>query len=161
LDDDCYLPGRTRPVSELSHQASLKSNTGACQGLRSGLDRVLAGLDPGWWAEPGDWVEYRFEQPVHLSRARLTLDSDLSQTKRMPCWIPIQGNQTALPPMLLSDFDLAALDSGGSWQTLRRIENNSNRLLKIPLDVETSAVRLIPQKTWGGERAHVMAFELG
>ena len=160
MDDDCFLPGFTRPIDELSQRAQLSASSGDVAALRNGIDRVFDGQDNGWWGAPGEAVTYTFDTPQRLSRVRLVLDSDQSDKKRMPCWFPQEGNVVSMPAMLARSFALEALDSAGQWQRVHLAENNFDRLVKIPLQLETTAVRFIPLATWGGKRAHLMAFDV-
>jgi hypothetical protein len=88
------------------------------------------------------------------------LDSDQGNTKRMPCWFPREGNQVSMPAMLARRFALEAIDSAGQWQPVFQREDNCERLVKVPLEVETTALRFVPGCAWGGERVHLMAFDV-
>jgi hypothetical protein len=160
MDDDVYLPWRTRSIPDLTRGARLEADAPEAELLRSGVDRVLGGADNGWWGGPGQTAGYHFATPVHLSQARLTFDSDLAQVKRMPCWYPLEGNAVEMPAMLPRDFDLEVLDSRGAWQAAAQVRDNPQRLVRLALDVETNGVRLKLLRPWSGERGHVMAFEV-
>jgi hypothetical protein len=160
LDDDIYLPGHARAIPELTRRAWLDADAPAAEALRSGLDRSLGGADNGWWAQAGQTAAYRFDTPVRLAQARFTFDSDLAQVKRMPCWYPLEGNQVEMPAPLARDFDLEFLDSAGLWQTAAQVRDNARRLLRLPLEVETSALRLKLLRAWGEDRAHIMGFDV-
>ncbi|HEY9075386.1 MAG TPA: FAD-dependent oxidoreductase [Anaerolineaceae bacterium] len=161
LDDDCYLPWHTRPIPEIALKAQLSASTGDPAPLRSGIDRSLNQADHGWWGSPGvDWVEYRFSVPQKLSLARFTFDSNLREVKKMPCNYPSKGNHVRIPPMMTRDFDLEALDSGGKWQVIQQVRGSYQRLVRIPLNIETTAVRFVPKASWGGDRVHVFGFDV-
>jgi hypothetical protein len=160
MDDDCFLPGFTRPIPEIALQAELSAANGDAGAVRSGIDRVYAGSDNGWWGQPGEALTYTFDSPRQLSRARLVFDSNQSDTKRMPCWYPKGGNVVQMPPMLARDFALEALDGAGHWQRIHLATDNHQRLVKIPLALASQAIRLVPLASWGGGPAHVMAFEV-
>ncbi len=160
MDDDAYLPWRTRYVPELTHQAHLTTTQGDAEALRNGIDRVLGMTDNGWWAGDHDDVTYTFDSPTHLHHVRLTLDSDQTDTKRMPCWFPKDGNLREMPSMLPRAFAIEILDAQGKWERRHLVEENCQRLVRLPLEVETSAVRLVTLSAWGGGQSHVMAFEV-
>jgi len=160
MDDDCFLPGFTRAIPELSRQAELSASLGDPGELRSGIDRVYAKVDHGWWGQPGESVTYTFDRPRQLSRARLVFDSDLSDKKRMPCWYPQTGNAVRMPGMLAREYAIEVRNSLGEWERVFRAEENCQRLVKIPLALETAAVRFVPLASWGAERVHLMAFDV-
>jgi len=161
MDDDCYLPWKVRSVPEVSRSAHLTASTGDPAALRNGIDRSLGEQDNGWWVEPGGWVEYRFDQPRKLSRARIVFDSYLPFDKRMPCSYPRKGNQAPFPKRMCRDFDVLALSGDdGSWSVLREIRDNYQRLVKVPLEVTTRGVRLVVKRSWGWHQVHLFAFDL-
>lgn len=160
MDDDSFLPGRTRPIPQISLQADLLADSGDPQALRNGIDRIYNNQDNGWWGLPGEMITYRFDSPRQISRARIVFDSDQSDKKRMPCWYPKEGNRVQMPGMLTREFALEAQDSAGHWQRIYHAQDNDRRLLTIPLAVETKALRLVPLTSWGAERMHLMAFDL-
>lgn len=160
MDDDCFLPGFTRCVPDISLKADLNADNGDAALLRNGIDRVYAKNDNGWWGQPGETVTYTFENPLHLARARLVFDSDQTDKKRMPCWVPKKGTMVNMPGMLACDFALEALDSAGAWQRIHLASDNYERLVKVPLDVETKAIRFVPLSSWGSDRVHLMAFDV-
>jgi FAD dependent oxidoreductase len=160
MDDDCYLPWHTRPIAEISQQAALSASAGDPEPLRNGVDRSLGEADNGWWGAPGDWVEYRFAHSTHLAQARFTFDSNLRDKKHMPCSYPKKGNHATVPSMMTRDFDIVALDAGGQWVCVAEMRGNYQRLVRVPLDVTTQAVRFVLRASWGAERAHVFGFEV-
>ena len=161
MDDDCYLPFNRRQVPELSIQAQLSASAGDPEPLRNGLDRPLDGQDNGWAGETGAWVEYRWQQPVHLGQARLILDSDLNRKARnMPCRFELDAPLRHTPSCMTKALRLEALDTDGQWQTAARVDGNYQRLLLISLDVTTRALRLVPEETWGAKQAHLYAFDV-
>ena len=51
LDDDCFLPGYIRAVSEVCRKASLQSSGGAGgENLRNGIDRQVGNETNAWSA---------------------------------------------------------------------------------------------------------------
>jgi hypothetical protein len=41
----------------------------------------------------------------------------------------------------------------------QRVEDNHQRLVKLPLEVETAGLRFIPRASWGGEQVHLFGFD--
>jgi len=52
------------------------------------------------------------------------------------------------PVILVKSFRIEVKDENGGWVKIYEDKNNYQRLAKIPVDVETTAVRLIPEETW-------------
>jgi hypothetical protein len=161
MDDDCYLPWHTRPIPEPSRAGRLTASEGDPEPLRNGMDRALGGTDNGWRGRAGSsWVEYRWSEPVRLDRARLVFDSDLGDTKRMPCCYPLKGHAARFHPGLTRAFDLEVLDDSGRWTVVHRTADNHQRLVRVPLRVRTRGVRFVPRESWGAEPVHLFAFDV-
>lgn len=160
MDDDCYLPWHARPVPELAQSARLTASAGDPQPLRNGIDRSLGDADNGWWGKPGAWVEYRFAAPTHIAQARFTFDSNLRSHKRMPCSWPRQGHHVCIPGMMARSFDIEALDDDDRWVCVKQVRDNYQRLVRVPLDMVTRAIRFVVRESWGAERVHVFAFDV-
>lgn len=127
--------------------------------LIDGVDRDRTDESHAWVGIVGQGIEYRWSQPVRVGAARLVFDSNLSNDKRMPCSYPQNGNRCALPGSLVKEFRIEALDEGGRWHTVHSECENSQRLVRVPLDVETSALRLVPEATWGDVAVRIFGFE--
>ena len=96
---------------------------------------------------------------MKLSTARLVFDRNRHNLERMPCSYPLKGYDVKIPGMMTRAFDLEILDSAGQWQVAQRVEDNHQRLVKLPLEVETAGLRLIPRASWGAERVHLFGFD--
>jgi hypothetical protein len=181
-DDDCFLLGRPREIPELSRKARLTASLGDPEPLRNRIDRSLNGEDNGWYAGPDQWVEYRFEKPEKIMLARLIFDSDLNRlirkkklgrdivangndpaaasAREMRCCYPLHMEPMTVPECMTRAFRIEAEDENGKWTEIFRQDNNYQRLVRVPLNVKTSAVRLVCEKTWGAEKAHVFAWDV-
>lgn len=169
MEDDCYLPFNTRDVSELTQNAALTASAGDPEILRNGLDRPIGDDDNGFFCPLNGWVEYAFEQPELVSAIRLVFDSDLRDERagRMPSKYGLDADTGDGPPRvtpiaasMVKAFRIEARDEQGLWLTVYREPNNYQRLVRIPLELHTKALRLIPETTYGAERAHLFAFDL-
>jgi len=159
MEDDCWLPGRSRPLSALAAKADLNGEGENVAALRDGLERNREGESHAWTAPLGSAAEYRWSSAVTLAGARLVFDSNLSHEKRMPCTYPQKGDVIRVPGTLVRQFRLEALDAAGQWRTVYRETDNTQRLVYAPFAVSTTALRLIPEGTWGDEVARTFAFE--
>ncbi len=163
MADDCWLPGLTRPIPPLTRAADLSASTGDPEPLRDGCDRPdeEAGNEHAWFAGPGEWVELRFDEPHRLEHCRIVFDSDLRRKylsvggKQLP-----DGGTNTPPPTLVKAFRMLVRSADGSWTEAARITENHQRLARVPLAVETDAIRLVIDETWGAEQTRVFGFEV-
>lgn len=181
-DDDCYLPWRKRPVPELTQKATLQSSGKNAEVLRSGIDRSIGEHDNGWYGNIGDWVEYRFDCATAIREVRIIFDSNLNwlirktklsadevhgendpaatTSREMRCCYPLEYEPKTVPETIVKRFRITAEDEHGNRQVVFEESNNYQRLVKIPLAIEATAVQLIPLETWGSKKAHIFAWDL-
>ncbi|MHC4985902.1 MAG: FAD-dependent oxidoreductase [Planctomycetota bacterium] len=158
MEDDCWLPWHTRQVPKLSLQAKLTSDA---EQLRNGIDRPLDGNDNSWCGAPGSAVTYEFESAVPLREARIVFDSDLNREARnMPWRHSLDEAPWAVPDTLVRAFRIEAQQGDGTWSTVAAESNNYQRLVRVPLDIQATAIRLVPEATWGAESCRVFAFDV-
>ena len=162
MEDDCYLPWQKREICGLTRRAHLHSSEGNPEPLRNGMDRPVGGKDNGWTGLLREsWTEYRFEKPEQIREMRFVFDSDLNRkTHNMPCNFPLSGNDRKVPETLVRTFRIEMEKENGQWETLWHVDNNYQRLLKMEMDIRTSAVRFIPEETWGSQKAHLFAWDV-
>ena len=88
------------------------------------------------------------------------LDSNLNNDKRMGCSYPHKADRIAVPGSLLRGFRIEARrSSGGDWETVQRETNNYARLLRLPLGITATGLRLVPEATWAGAGDKITAGE--
>jgi hypothetical protein len=160
MDDDAYLPSLRRDTPAICRAARLTASEGDPEPLRSGVDRPVGGADNGWSGACGAWVEYAFDPPAQLRGVRVVFDSDLNRkASGMRCSYPLNQPAQSVPATLVRAFRIEARTGDGPWTTVHRACENHQRLVRVPLDVRATAVRLVPEATWGAPRAHVFAWE--
>ena len=162
MDDDCYLPWNRREIPELARKARIVASENDPEPLRNGLDRPIGDDDNGWTGSLGSWVEYEFDGPERVREVRLVFDSDLNRSPRqnLPCSFPLDAELRGVPAAMVKAFRIEARNEDGQPQTIAREECNYQRLVRVPVDVQTRAARFVPEGTWGAELAHVFAFDL-
>jgi hypothetical protein len=168
MEDDCYLPWHTRAIPEISRRAELSASNGDPEPLRNGVDRPVDDTDNGWYGATGTTVEMTFETSVPLREARLVFDSDLNRVdtsrghtaRNMRHYYALDADLWHVPETLVKAFRIDTQTADGSWETAAEVSNNYQRLVRVPLEVETRAVRFVPLETWGAERAHVFSFDV-
>ncbi|AUS98581.1 hypothetical protein CDQ84_11160 [Clostridium thermosuccinogenes] len=170
MEDDCYLPWKRRDIPELIKKAGLIASEGDPEPLRNGLDRPIGEEDNGWTGSIGSWVQYTFKQSEKIREIRFVFDSDLNRTEKvynkvqkahnMPCNYPLDSEPLKVPESMTRAFRIEAKDKNGQWKTVLKVDNNYQRLVKLKVNIETTAIRFIPEATWGAERVHVFSWDV-
>ncbi|MES2460956.1 MAG: FAD-dependent oxidoreductase [Armatimonadota bacterium] len=169
MNDDAWLPGKTRPVSDLAQVGTL-ANRGDGAGeslLTDGVERDRENEPHAWTGSAGGAsVEYRWDEAVEIGGVRLVFDSNLNNDKRMGCSYPHKADRIAVPASLIKRFRIEIRLRDGSWTAVRHETNNYARLLRLPLNVTATGLRFVPEETWAGAtdkitgaEARVFAFE--
>ena len=182
MEDDCFLPHVKRPISPLCTPETLSADWGDASALLNGTDRKIWGNDNGYWGMINRAITYTFPQKTHLSSFRLIVDSDLDReyTDGNPRVLNISAtlfrrldyNYTSFgfPRCMLKAFRIEAMDEEGNWSTVYETDRNHQRMICAALDVDTTAIRLIPLSTYfsesidtaayGSAQAHIFSFEV-
>ncbi len=156
MDDDCYLPWLRRDIPELAQNARLTAASGNPEALRNGVDRPVGevGNDHVCALNTG-WVEYHLATPTAIKSTRIVFDSNLNRnSKTHSCHYnilssyPLKMPLNNLPGTLVRNFRLEAKTTEGKWGTVAHITDNRRRMVKVPLDITTDALRLIIETTW-------------
>lgn len=151
LDDDCWLPWQTREIPALTQSASLTADAGDPKPLRSGVDRTVGDDRHAWVGPVGSAITYTFGAQADVRQVRLIFDSDLNRDPHnMPCRHRLNPDWT-LPATLVKAFRLEGRDASGSWRELFFTATNHQRLCRIAVNIELSAIRLTPISTWGDD----------
>ena len=181
MEDDCFLPGFTRPVSGLSQKAHLQCEYGDGSDLLNGIDRRIWGKDNGYYGKTNKAITYQFDEMTDIHGFRLVVDSDLNRefvsgnpdgvNTSSVLFYPLSYNHTTFgfPQCVLKSFRIEAQREDGSWQTVYETSDNHQRLIRADLNVRTKAIRLIPLSTYkseqknedyGSSTVHIFAFEV-
>ncbi|MEI8197124.1 MAG: hypothetical protein WCI73_14595, partial [Phycisphaerae bacterium] len=148
-----------RPVTALTHSARLSGAGTGIEALRDGHDRPQANVRHGWQGPLGAAIEMTWPEPVTVGGLRIVFDSDLNQHKRMPCSFPLKGNQGGVPASMIRKYRIEACQADGSWSVIYRAADSYQRLARIPLNVRTQALRVIPEETWGVTEARIVSID--
>lgn len=169
MEDDCYLPWHQHEVSPLCKQAELRAE-GDAETLRSGYDRPIGETSNLYIGQLGKAIDYVLPKTEQLHNVRLVLDSDLNREtvtgvkmfadKPMPCGYFLHMPPFGFPKTMLKAFIIQCFDEQGEPVYEKTVENNYQRLVKLPLNSKAKTVRLIPKETWGSEQARIFAFEV-
>lgn len=157
MEDDCWLPGLPRPISRIAAEAKWNGGENP-RALLDGTDRDRPDGHHGWTCEMGQALEIEWNKPTQVAGIRVVFDSNLQLHKRMPCTYPHRAT-CAVPKSLVKAFRVEARESNGKWKTVFRDELNFLRLVRIPVNTEATAIRFVPEETWGDPKARLFAFE--
>ncbi len=152
MDDDCWLPKKSRCVSRLS--LKLKCSDGI---VINGRER---GDENRWVGKKGDYLEYTSNEPFKLSGIRIVFDSNLNRDyQNMPCCIKLKEDRFKLPETLIKDFDIILTFKDGN-DKVYSFSNNHTRFLKLDIKGEVLSVKLLPLETYGAKTFNIFSFEV-
>ena len=156
MENDVFLPGLRYKVPAICAQASV-----TCEGLRSGLNRVFDNEDHSWQAAAGDSAEYRWKTPVKLQSTRLTFDSNLNRREKNIIVLHLLDPQLCTTPgTLVKRFKLEYQLNSSEWLPLGEYFNAGQRLVKLPLDIECTALKLTILETFGNPQVRIFGWDV-
>ena len=155
LEDNCYLPGVSMPISLATARGRLTASTGDPEVLRNGVDRPVDEEQNAWQCEVGSWVSYEWDKPEYVDHVRVVCDSDLNCIIRMNAWEPpIKG----IPPSMVRDLTLEIRREGSEdWEHLTQCSDNERRLIRIPVESRITGTGIRVARTWGDEQIRLFA----
>ena len=173
-DDDCMLPYRWRKIYPLTAAAKTLAEN---EPMRNGIDREWEGKDNGVYAAVGEkHLTYTWDKPIKASGVRFIFDSDLKVRGKRMRKLEETAERIPMPSEMVRDCQIqvrvpatnrkaqkeyAKNPEAGEWKTVATIKDNYRRLVKLDFDaVETDAVRIVVDKTWGAPKAHIFAFDV-
>jgi hypothetical protein len=151
--DDLWLPGRNRPVDELSLGATCDAPD-----VLSGIDRPSKEAYNGWKTALGQPLTLTLSSTRDFAGVRVVFDSNLGDRKRMPCSYPQKYDRHSMPATLAKSFTLE-VRRDGQWSSLGTF-NNAQRLRYINTPARGDAIRLRITEAWGGSESCVHALEV-
>lgn len=172
--DDCMLPYRWRKVNDLTLSAATAAEN---EPMRNGIDREWNGEDNGVYTKPGEVnLTYTWAKPVSVSSARFIFDSDFKVRGKRMRKLEATTERAPMPSEMARAFKVqvrvpatswkarrlnAKNPAAGEWITVAEVSENFRRLVNVNFDaVQTDAVRIVVDQTWGGEKAHIFAFDV-
>jgi hypothetical protein len=158
MDDDCWLSGMNRPMSDLARSAKLNGPGSDLPRLLDGIDRDREEEGHAWTGKIGDAVEFHWSGLRPIAGARFVFDSNLQLHKRMPCSYPHHGVDSP-PRSLVKGYRIEARGASGAWRTVHRDTENYQRLVRVPLQIEADALRFVAEETWGDSSVRLFGFE--
>ena len=156
LCDDAYVPWVPLAFGPLVREARLVASRGDPEPVRDGTNRPVKDDPHAWACRAGDSIAYEFAQPARVEAVTLVLDSALHTNIQMSLHGDF-GQLRAVPPEMQKAFHVDGL-ADGRWRTLARVEDNYQRLVRLPVGEALAGVRFVLDKTWGADESKVFAF---
>ncbi|HIT09796.1 MAG TPA: FAD-dependent oxidoreductase [Candidatus Merdivicinus faecavium] len=169
MEDDCYLPFRSRAINEMTRSAALSSDMAGAEELRTGDDRTIGKNANMASGAPGCFAAYTLAEPAMVGHVRLVFDSDLNRVtlpereyklnRAMRHNITLGWEKSYVPRTLMRDFDVIYTLADGSVR-VEQIRNSHQRLVRVPCGAVIRRVEVRLLATWGAEECHLFAFDL-
>lgn len=168
MDDDCYLPFHRREIPALTQNAVLDCAAPDAENLRNGHDRPIDGADNGCMLDLGQSASYLFGEEAELHEVRLVFDSDLNREtlpekalrRNMLHNRPLNWPDSYVPCTMTRAYRVEGLRADGSAVTLLAVDDNHQRLCRVPVSGRFIGVRFTPVATWGNPACHLFAFDV-
>lgn len=166
MEDDCWLPGLCRKISDECAAAELTAECENVENLRNGHDRPTdKNGDNGCFVPLGSAVTYSFAAPTDIKKVRIIFDSDLDRktvTGGIPivrdcptiCNRPLNMPSFNFPTTMTKAFELIA-----DGEIIYSTDDNHQRLVTVSVDRRVMKLELRPLSTFGAEQAHIFSFD--
>lgn len=166
MNEDCFLPSKTRKISAVCKNAKL---TGANDDIRDGRDRVHSRYN-------NKSIEIVKERPITYTFAEtqihfvhITFESDLNRetldgTEVERCRSTramrrLDSPKLYMPKTLCKEFELIGKRKGEST-CLLQVKQNRKRSYHIPINKKFDELILVPKSSWGeGDEISVISFD--
>jgi hypothetical protein len=155
-----------RKIGDACKNAELECTAENAENLRNGIDRPTDdGGDNGCFVSLGSDMKYVLKKPEYIDSVRIIFDSDLNRETLKGgiqvicdcptvCNRPLDMTPYTFPSTMVKGFEVYADD-----ELVCRVDDNCQRLVKIPIGKECKSVALRPMSTYGDETAHIFSFD--
>ena len=65
-----------------------------------------------------------------------------------------------LPKTLVSDIRVDVLTENGEWETIAKVTDNRRRIVYLDINKTASAVRVIPEKSYGNNEIKIFTLDV-
>ncbi len=158
LADDCYLPWTPQVLPPLTREAKLTASQRDPEPVRDGISRPVGEDVHAWQCRSGDWIAYTFDGESPVESVTLILDSALEKDTALSLYGGHRNQaEPRVPDVVPRRLRIEGL-SGGQWEPLHAVEDNHQRLVRLPINRRLSGVRLTLEEMWAGTESRVYAF---
>lgn len=166
MEDDCWLPGLCRKVSEDCLSSELTAECENPENLRNGIDRPTdEGGDNGCFVPLSSDITYTLKSSSYIENVHIVFDSDLNRetvkggipsVKDCPtiCNRPLDLKEYSFPSTVTKAFELIA-----DGEIIYSTDCNHQRFVKINVARTVKKLTLRPIATFGAEKAHIFSFD--
>ncbi|HIS55513.1 MAG TPA: FAD-dependent oxidoreductase [Candidatus Fimimorpha excrementavium] len=178
MEDDCYLPWNRKEMDAVMEGAAIQAAAGNdpsrktdASVLMDGVERMVDGIDHAWEGTTGDELILTLPQKRAVRFLRLVMDSDLNRTtwkeqkwyiQKFPtkCNIFLDDKPVTVPGTILKSYEVWLDYGDGTFVPFKEVNNNYQRLNKIPIGKQIKRLKLIPREVWSGCRVRLYAMEV-
>ena len=166
MEDDCWLPGLCRKVSDACLSAELTAECENTDNLRNGIDRPTdEASDNGCFVPLNSDITYTLKANTYIENVHIVFDSDLNRetvkggipiVKDCPtiCNRPLDLKGFSFPETVTKVFELIA-----DGEIIYSTDCNHQRFVKIKVKRTVKRLILRPIATFGAEKAHIFSFD--
>ncbi len=163
LNEDCFLPSKTRTVANVCKRAVLR---GADERIRNGCDREhriyenVCSSGVNEVLKNGE-IAYSFEK-TRVDKVHIVFDSDLNRktlpgslcerTRSTRANVRLNSPQTHMPKTLCKAFKLIG-ELGGETTELLCVNNNRKRAYHVPIEQDLDRLTLVLCESWGEQES--------
>ncbi len=168
-DDGCWLPGLKTELSEITRTAKITAGGENAQKLLNGHERPIGGENNCWTGRAGDSVTFMFDGEKDIKEVRFVFNSDLDREtvgagkyvkeKSTICNVFLDNPALNVPKTLVKDMDVEIF-SNGKWRAVNGVENNHQRLVKLPVGEKAEGMRFTVRATNGNETADIYTIDI-
>lgn len=169
MEDDCYLPFNKMKMSELTKKARISSTGKNAEKLLNGINRPCGDEDNCWIGTQGDTITFEFSEEEDINEVHFILNSDLNREttgagdyikeKMTTCNVHKNSPAVNVPKTLVKDMKAEILKDG-KWQGIKGIENNHQRLVKLPVGQRVQGIRFTLISTNGNDAAEIYSINI-
>ena len=169
MDEDCFLPSKTREVSQACKSASLSAGFDFLRNAQDRAHAIYGTSESEYYkAVLGKEIVYEFEK-TDVSSAHIVFCSDINRdtlegshcerTHTTRANRRIDSPQMYMPKTLCRDFTLFG-ESAGERFVLLDVKNNRKRAHHVLVNKPLDKLILVPHSSWGdGDEVPVVSFD--